>query len=454
MSTSRSRPISVTTPSLGVRQWRDDSSPDITIAWATTGSRGEPRHVLLVPVHPVADGAVSEMARPKWALPQPLVDSLAFWHRPDGSPLQQDAAEPRETVAHRRSAGDAGDPATTQSITIRPDDKHWDADHIVVVLVFPELAAIGNEGGVGSDSSEGNGPAYRAAVFRELAHFFGDRYDDRLVRRGIVRLMAPALGERAVFALASCQYPADMIDGAPNDHRGPDAPASASLLQLSRILTPLRPASPSLLILAGDQVYVDATAGLFDPRARDDRLRLPYQGLLGSPGAQAVFGLLPAAMILDDHELADNWEPGAKVLPSDRTSQRASDSIHAIAAGKDAYRRFQRTAGPPLRPDGALWCTFTHHEVPFFLADTRTERGIPSGEPRRVDNWRDARIMSDDQWGALKDFLGTHKKRVSFVVSPSMLLPRGLGLGRQPSLALEYDTWSGFPSSMNDLLAF
>src|SRR5262249_15852266 len=253
--------------------------------------------------------------------------------------------------------------------------------------------------------------------------------------------------------LASCQYPADMIDGAPNDHRGPDAPASASLLQLSRILTPLRPASPSLLILAGDQVYVDATAGLFDPRARDDRLRLPYQGLLGSPGAQAVFGLLPAAMILDDHELADNWEPGAKVLPSDRTTPRASDSIHAIAAGKDAYRRCQRTAGPPLRPDGALWCTFTHPEVPFFLADTRTERGIPSGEPRRVDNWRDARIMSDDQWGALKDFLGTHKKWVSFVVSPSMLLPRGLGLGRQPSLALEVVTWSGFPSSLNDLLA-
>ena len=78
-----------------------------------------------------------------------------------------------------------------------------------------------------------------------------------------------------MFALASCQYPADMTDGAPGDHGGLGGPANASLLRLSKKLTPNIPGeSPSLLVMAGDQIYVDATAGLFDARTQSDRLRL------------------------------------------------------------------------------------------------------------------------------------------------------------------------------------
>ena len=232
-------------------------------------------------------------------------------------------------------------------------------------------------------------------------------------------------------------------------------------------MTPTTSQSPSLLLLTGDQVYVDATAGLFDPRSQNDRLRLPYQNLMGSRGAQAVFGLLPVAMLLDDHELVDNWEGVAAgdavssgIAERRRERRRAADSN--ILEGQRAYRRFQRMAGPPLRDREALWCEFTHSGVPFFLADTRTERGVRGTDtecgtldwaPRRVDNWRRAHIMDRRQWGALRTFLLKHRDQVSFVVSPSMLLPRGLGLGRDPSLALERDGWDGFPASMHELLA-
>ena len=48
--------ITVTTPSLGVQQWRHDGSRGQTrIAWATEGGRGVPRRVIILPV--VADRA-------------------------------------------------------------------------------------------------------------------------------------------------------------------------------------------------------------------------------------------------------------------------------------------------------------------------------------------------------------------------------------------------------------
>jgi hypothetical protein len=131
-----------------------------------------------------------------------------------------------------------------------------------------------------------------------------------------------------------------------------------------------------------------------------------------------------------------------------------------IDNGKLAYRRFQRMAGPDCAKD-RLWCFFRHAGVPFFLADTRTERGVPRPgdgrpDPRRVDNWRRARIMKDGQRDALRAFLRAdeHRGRVRFVVSPAMLFPRGFGLDVEESLALERDGWDGFPASMNELLAF
>jgi len=453
MSTTTTAPkLTLTTPSLGVQQWRDDDSKGTTrIAWASTGGRGLPRTLMTLPVVP-EDGPDG----PRWAPPPALMDELErdprpFWRRVDGCPLRRlrRALDDESVQVGMEDRGN--DPAAPRATSMADDcGAPWGAHHLVVLLVFDEPPGIGEPG----DTADafGSGQLDDAAVYCEeveaIKTFFHENYDQRLVTRGLVRLPplspARAAGD-VVFALASCQYPADMTDGAPNDHRGPEPPASAALLRLSRLLTPMTPASPSLLVLAGDQVYVDATASLFDARSQNDRLRLPYQNLMGSPGAQSVFGLLPVAMILDDHELVDNWEPGAEV-PADAAPD-------FIVEGVRAYRRFQRMAGPPLRDSQALWCKFTHFGVPFFLADTRTKRGTPDGSPRRVDNWREAHIMDRPQWDALRTFLLDNRDQVSFVVSPSMLLPRRLGLGREPSLALDCDSWDGFPASRHELLA-
>ncbi|HEY2991878.1 MAG TPA: alkaline phosphatase D family protein [Methylomirabilota bacterium] len=436
--------MTATTPSLGVRQWHEDRSKGtIRIAWASAGGRGMPRTVILVPV--VHDGA-------KWARSPALIEKLRG--DPHGTWSALGRLAPRSVDVFREGDEDpTRDPAAPRAVSIRDDyGERWGADHLLVLMIYDGPPAIGEQGDVrGLAAPDAADDERKRGQEIEAVNRFFEKYDPRIVTRGLVRL--PSRGrdkasDTVVFALASCQYPADLTDGAPGDHGGPDAPASASLVRLSQLLAPngpgeAQPESPSLLVLAGDQVYVDATAGLFDARTRSDRLRLPYQNLMRSPGTQAVFGLLPVAMVLDDHELVDNWEPGVPMPPPTTKEQHMSE-----------YRRFQRMAGPPLRNKRALWCDFAHSEVPFFLADTRSERNAPGGANRHVGNWLEARIMGDDQWEALQTFLVEHKEQVSFVVSPSMLLPRDLGLLREPSLALECDDWDGFPASRDALLAF
>ena len=482
----KSMRITVTTPSLGVQQWHEDGSrAEMKIAWATEGGRGVPRRVIMLPV--VADRA-RDGGEPRWVVPAELMRSLTenptkFWERHAARRLRQDIDDKTMCMDFNVDFddGDGIDPGTPRAITLPanpavtvPDDAGltvpvdpaawWGAHHLVVLLVYEGLVEIGGPGDTVDGGVHDRDPDRAEA--HAIARLFGEKYESRLVTRGLVRLPSAPGPERRdnggeprlVFAVASCLYPSGMTDGAPKDHQGAAAPTSASLKRLSEtLLSPeleCPPGAPSLLLLVGDQVYLDATAGLFDARSADDRVRVPYQNLMGNPGAQAVFGLLPVAMTLDDHEIEDNWEPGTSVPDPDdgKPTTDPEKTRKFFRATTNAYRRFQRMAGPPLGE--GLWSTFVHAGVPFFLADTRTERFVPWFlEPRRVDNWHRARIMGPEQWTALQAFLRTNRDRVSFVASPAMLLPRTLGLDREPSLALSCDGWDGFPASMHALLA-
>jgi cholesterol oxidase len=59
----------------------------------------------------------------------------------------------------------------------------------------------------------------------------------------------------------------------------------------------------------GDQVYVDPTAGLYDPAGKDDRYRLPYEAWLRQQNVRGALRRIPSFMLLDDHEIDNNWEP-------------------------------------------------------------------------------------------------------------------------------------------------
>ena len=255
-----------------------------------------------------------------------------------------------------------------------------------------------------------------------------------------------ASAQQVCFAVASCQYPAGMLDS---------EPAFASFARLSKRLDSTSPApTPSFIALLGDQIYADATAGLFDPTALDDRYFRPYEKLLGNVHVKDVLRRLPAVTMLDDHEIEDNWEPGKGAA--------AGEAEANLEHGVRAYLKFQRTAD--LMPDGAdrpvqagepLAYAFKAGGLPFYMADTRTGRAART--PANIDT---ATIMPEDQFKRMTDWLSEQNAAApdapKFLAAPSIVAPGRLGPPENAPSAhrLRYDGWAGYPASLHRLLAY
>jgi len=243
------------------------------------------------------------------------------------------------------------------------------------------------------------------------------------------------------FALASCQYPAGFLD------RDVAEESYRRLLGWFELSAGAARPKPTCLVLLGDQIYADATAGLFDPTAKHDRFDLPYERLLRIPVLRQILRRAPSYTMLDDHEIEDNWEPG--ILDHEPDAN--------LIDGRLAYFYYQRMAGPDQpAPVGdskdPVWYTFAQAGFSFFVADTRTER-----RARAAETIEQARIMSDGQFATLLQWLDRQPPDVpKFIASPACLLPRHRRAAQSyPGRAssLRSDAWDGFPSSFEGLLA-
>jgi hypothetical protein len=227
--------------------------------------------------------------------------------------------------------------------------------------------------------------------------------------------------------------------------------AEASYRRLAQLLDQSDRATwPSCLVLVGDQVYVDATAGLFDPTSRYDLFERPYERLFRDQGPVGeVTRRVPMYAMLDDHEIEDNWEPIAEPCDPEETKK----SLHRLDCGRSAYLKFQRD-GVPLGagvPPSQLWYPTSVSGFPFFMADTRTDRMA-----RTAQTVERALIISKPQWDDLVAFLAVPATLdlPKFIASPSILLPRRQrAIQDLPASALRSDAWDGYPASLYALLA-
>ncbi|MGH8692871.1 MAG: alkaline phosphatase D family protein, partial [Burkholderiales bacterium] len=254
---------------------------------------------------------------------------------------------------------------------------------------------------------------------------------------GVVQLPPQPEPQELRLVLGSCQYPPGMLD---------NVPAYAACQRLSARLDD--PATqPQALVLAGDQIYSDATAGLFDPAQRDDNYRRAYERWLCQTPVKQVLRRLPLFALPDDHEIHENWEPMAPGF--DPEVLRRQDE--ALADGKKHYARYLRQ--PERLAEGSpLW--WQARGLPLFMADTRTER-----ERRSAAQVEQSRIMSQPQFDALTTWLRAAKRRdlPKLVVSPAIFLPRHIRAVASASIsgnALRSDGWDGYPRSMYELLGF
>lgn len=307
-----------------------------------------------------------------------------------------------------------------------------------------------------------------AAAQRALSGMRGDA-----LPLGLLQLPRKPIEHSLCLALGSCQYPHGLLD---------QIPAVASWHRLNaRFYKPHVPENPhpELLVLTGDQVYVDATAGLFDPIQPDDRYRIPYETWLRTGEVKSTMRRLPLLTMLDDHEIDDNWEPMARApaLETDEVDgpregpARKKKRFHRMYGkrGIEAFLQFQRPLpSSEKRPidKTPLWFSLKRSGLPIFMLDSRTQRR------RRAAEGDPPFMVQQEQWTALCTWLdlSEHKDLPKLIVSPSAILPRHRrsvparlplaplspvpARGPDDGAALRGDGWSGFPETWLSLLSF
>jgi alkaline phosphatase D len=182
----------------------------------------------------------------------------------------------------------------------------------------------------------------------------------------------------------------------------------------------------SAVLMTGDQVYLDDLNRVAPDRSAQDIL-FKYRTAFSQPHIRRLMSCVPTYMILDDHEIEDNWpannEPGDERL---------------YANALDAYALYQASHGPageclgdasPGRPPQRFWYLFAHGDIQWFVTDSRTRRNLSAANRR---------ILDEEQEQALLEWLIGSPARVKFVVTSVMFYPdRRLDDG---------DAWQAFPN--------
>ena len=114
-------------------------------------------------------------------------DPTAFWKRPaDRRGCLRREIDDR-SMCESLDDHDGIDLGTPRFVTVRDDPGAWrGAQHLVVLLVYEGLVEIGAPG----DAVAGgvHNPDPDRAEVRAIARLFGEKYESRLMTRGLVRL--------------------------------------------------------------------------------------------------------------------------------------------------------------------------------------------------------------------------------------------------------------------------
>jgi len=252
-----------------------------------------------------------------------------------------------------------------------------------------------------------------------------------------------------LIAASSCQYPPDFFR-----YRE----SYKSLGAIADLFS--QPENRSIyrvLMLAGDTIYTDATAGLMDATDPHERFTQQYYKLKNN-WAWRKIDANERLFSIDDHELIDDWVPLDSKHPD---AKLRSDREKTREKGKQAFiTEMQLDTWSNNR---------THHhylinDTPVFVMDSRTERSA-----RNALNFNHVSMIGDEQMTSLcewVDQLAAEDKDKSaseiapkIILSGSMLLPRRRfsaqsSNGDTPHVScLRSDGWDGYPRTLHQVLS-
>jgi phosphodiesterase/alkaline phosphatase D-like protein len=258
------------------------------------------------------------------------------------------------------------------------------------------------------------------------------------------------------FAFGSCFRPVDSDSG-----------GIFRILEQRRLQDELR-----FILMIGDQIYADDYDynGLGSVACNLPEYRAVYQHVWSNRPFRELLENLPAFMILDDHEVDDDWtwvdkERTRSQIPVWNRlvrwlrrrapfewkipNQRVQDALQAYWEHQGMHAppfelplRLEESGQYSLEPGdpGSLAYTFTFGAAAFFVMDTRT---------MRVKSRTERSILGEGQWRALEEWLlevGDHYP-LKFLISSGAVL-------FQMAFDITGDRWPGFPKERSRLLNF
>ena len=234
---------------------------------------------------------------------------------------------------------------------------------------------------------------------------------------------APQRNRIRRYVVGSCRY-LRLTGGVPSaPHLGDEIFASIQALARQKPL--------DAVVMTGDQVYVD-DLNIVAPDYSYADITRKYRAAFAQPHIRSLMASTPTYMILDDHEIEDNWP--ANKGPGDITLYNNAMS---------AYEAYQCSHGPALDllPDGRInrnlsryWYSFANADIDWFVMDCRTERTLTGN---------DKRMIGEQQEYALLKWLLSSTAKVRFIVSSVMFMP---------DQQRDNDGWKAFAAQRNRIL--
>ena len=216
--------------------------------------------------------------------------------------------------------------------------------------------------------------------------------------------------------------------------------------------------------MAGDQIYADQISRHI-PLGRADtpqEFQQRYIEAFGTRNMRRLLSQIPTYMILDDHEIENNWF-------QNRTKKHKKQQLFDYA--KAAYENYQWRHSPRTFQE-CLYYSFECNGYPFFVLDTRSQRYMDESAGNLSNNHLLGHpITGDDEPSQLDRLLSwlivrqqkNRRNSPKFVVTPSVFVPntkdarasRGSKYVSEKTKAkwkMDGDSWPAFPETRRAIL--
>ncbi|KAJ2904013.1 putative alkaline phosphatase family protein [Zalerion maritima] len=198
---------------------------------------------------------------------------------------------------------------------------------------------------------------------------------------------------------------------------------------LSKLLPEL---GAQFMLFLGDFIYIDVPHR-FGTNIEDYRRK--YRQAYASPDMATVMESLPWIHILDDHEIANDWDAGTTGVYE--TAVDPYEHYHAAANPPVA-----RQAGMSVGREGANYFEFTQGPAAFFMLDARSYRSPNTQADDESKTFLGAEQLEDFlAWIGRDEPAGVSWK----VVASSVPFTKNWPVNRQ-------DTWGGFLTERSKVL--